>query len=179
MELCNERFDHHVDYQVLKQNEMKKLAQEAIAQGDKVKYDRKQTQKLNVLLQRAKAPLQRSSYAEETECRRYRAASMSSNRVCSRNGDLPARSREDTYLKCFDANKAELNGEQVHNAATYAHLTSLDSLLIILIFGVLSIILPFKQSLRKGRVKLQVLRSFIINDDGDLEAGNTCADEVS
>lgn len=41
------------------------------------------------------------------------------------------------------------------------------------------LVLSFKHPLKKGRVKLQVLRSFTSKEDVDHDAGETCFAEVS
>jgi hypothetical protein len=102
MEICIKTQNQHQHFEEQKQNEMREITQEAFAHGDKAKYDRKQANKLNTILLRARAPFQRGSYTDETECRRHKAASISNNRVLSRNGDPPTRPREDPDVKCFD-----------------------------------------------------------------------------
>lgn len=137
MEICNKTHYQQQDFQEQKRNEMKKPTQEVFANGDKAKYDRKQSQALNTILLRVRAPLQRNSNIDETECRRHKVASMSNNRILFRNGDPPTRPREEPDLKSFshriDSNKVELNLDQVHHIATSSSF-SCSSLDVTLIF---------------------------------------------
>jgi hypothetical protein len=113
MEICTKIHNQHLDLEEQKQNEMREVTQDAFVHGDKAKCDRKQSNKLNAILLRARAPFQRGSYTDETECRRHRVAPISNNRDLSRNGDPPARPREEPDVKCFnqkiDMNKVLLN----------------------------------------------------------------------
>lgn len=121
MDMCNKTHDQQQDVHEQKQNEMKILNQDALAHGDKAKYDRKQSQKLNAILLRARAPFQRGSYTEETECRRNKVSSMSNNKTFSKNRDPLPRPREEPELKCcdqrIDMNKVELILKLVHHIA--------------------------------------------------------------